>query len=339
MLVVNNPGSWKNIYPHLQHARWHGMTLADLVFPFFLFAAGASVHFLLQRQRSAGLSAARIAARVGLRAALLILLGLTLNAIPDFDLSTLRVPGVLQRIGLVVFAAALAALLLDLRGVVLLALLICILHTMALLLIPAPGFGAPNLLPEHNLSGWIDQQVFGAHLWRWTVHYDPEGLLSTFPALSVTLFGLVFAALRDRGWRLRQLAGLSFFVCLLGGALSLLIPLNKQLWTASFAALSGGLAGFALLALSQFGDWSGAWLVAPGRNALALFALSSIVTRLLTRFPSRESSFQSIAYQWLLSASGDSDLRLLSLSWALLYTGLFWLLAMALHRKKLYLRL
>lgn len=285
MLVVNNPGSWKNIYPHLQHARWHGMTLADLVFPFFLFAAGASVHFLLQRQRSAGLSAARIAARVGLRAALLILLGLTLNAIPDFDLSTLRVPGVLQRIGLVVFAAALAALLLDLRGVVLLALLICILHTMALLLIPAPGFGAPNLLPEHNLSGWIDQQVFGAHLWRWTVHYDPEGLLSTFPALS------------------------------------------------------GGLAGFALLALSQFGDWSGAWLVAPGRNALALFALSSIVTRLLTRFPSRESSFQSIAYQWLQSASGDSDLRLLSLSWALLYTGLFWLLAMALHRKKLYLRL
>src|SRR5262245_35876331 len=191
MVLVNNPGTWRAIYPPLRHADWHGCTPTDLVFPFFLFIVGVAIPFALGRRLAAGETRGRIALRILRRSAVIFALGLVLHAVSNPDPATIRIPGVLQRTAVCYLAAALLSLVTGWRAQAALAAAALVGYWAALTLVSVPGFGAGDLGKEGNLAAWLDRAVLGPHIWRAGRVYDPEGLLSTVPAIATTLLGVL----------------------------------------------------------------------------------------------------------------------------------------------------
>ncbi len=245
MILVNNPGDWGHVYWPLDHAPWHGWTPTDLIFPFFLFAVGISVNF------SSRLSAAPALRRT----AVLIGLGLFMAAFPYFHLSTLRWPGVLQRIALCYFAAWAARRFLGVRGQAALAAGILVAYWLLMTQVPGPGGGPASLEPETNLAARIDRVFLTGHMWRQTRTWDPEGLLSTLPAAATTVLGL----LAGEWLRSAQAAKVKAMGLLAGGlilvaaglAWGATFPINKNLWTSSYVLFTGGMAAYALGLLAK----------------------------------------------------------------------------------------
>ena len=292
MLLVNNPGDWGHIPAPLAHADWNGCTLADLVFPFFLFIVGVSVAYGLAGAKAVAPGAALGA--VARRAAMLGGLGLFASTWLDFDLATLRLPGVLMRIALVYFFAALVYLKTDWRGQFLLIISLLAGYAALMQLVPVPGFGPANLNPDTNLGAWLDRTVLGtAHLWKESRTWDPEGLLGTLPATATALLGLMAgkwlrATNRPAPQKITGLLLGGLLAVALGLAWSRWFPLNKALWSPSYALLTSGLAVLVLAVLYWVCDVRGSrWWVTPwqalGTNALAAFFGSSIIARTLNR--------------------------------------------------------
>jgi predicted acyltransferase len=243
MILVSTPGTWSAVYTPLDHAAWNGWTPTDLVFPFLLFAMGAAVPFALARRRRVPQLVRRHVIR---RAAILFALGLLLNAIegaPAIAWATFRIPGVLQRIALVYLAVAWLTERVSLRGQIAVAVSALVGYWAAMTLVPVPGVGAGVLTPAGNLASYVDRAILGGHMLNRV--WDPEGLLSTVPAVVTALCG-VFAGdwLKERGQRHRSgwlwAAGLALMLA--GLAWGVWFPLNKNLWTSSFALFSAGLA-------------------------------------------------------------------------------------------------
>src|SRR5262245_4264865 len=189
MVLVNNPGRWGSRSWPRRPARSHGWTPADLVFPCFLFIVGVAVPLALGRRLESGDSKGRLALHIVRRAAIIFALGLLLHAVPTFDPATIRIPGVLQRIAVCYLISALLFLIVGWRTEAVLVAALLLGYWGALTHIPAPGFSAGDLGPEGNLAAWLDRSVFGAHIWRVSQVYDPEGILSTAGALATTLMG------------------------------------------------------------------------------------------------------------------------------------------------------
>ncbi len=286
MVLVNNAGDWSHVYAQLRHAEWHGFTLADLVFPLFLWVSGAAAAWSLARvraARAAGEPAPGSWSRTLRRAGVLFGLGLVLNFLPACDPSTLRIMGVLQRIALVaLFLHAWARMVParhDLKGAVLL------LAVWSLLLaLPAGG-----LEPATNLGARLDRLVFStAHLYR-GAEFDPEGLLSTLGACATGLLGLMAgeALRRDAAPTARRRSLTSGAALLaLGLALATWVPVNKPLWTSSYVLVAAGSCAWILALLDVASSWR-PWrmpqrvLSAMGRNALLLYVGSGLLARLL----------------------------------------------------------
>jgi len=292
MIVVNNPGSWSAMYPWLRHAGW-GETLrpADLIFPMFLFLVGVSTALAIDRRRAEGRAIRSATLR---RAAGLLLIGVGLNLYPDFDLATLRLPGVLQRIALVYLACAFICLHWGWRGRGAIAAGLLAGYAALLAWVPVPGEGRPLLTPETSLPVWLDDRLLGAHSWRGPG--DPEGLLSTLPAIASGLVGLLVGGYlvrrpvgRDAMIRLGCAGLLSLAV---GWAWSLGLPAIKELWTPPYVLLTAGWALLALVACMWGFDgpagirWAGPVAVL-GRRALTAFVaahlLSDTAIRVLRR--------------------------------------------------------
>jgi predicted acyltransferase len=305
MVLVNNPGDWKHVHAPLLHAPWHGWTFTDLVFPFFLFAAGAAMAISLDR-RSKEPGAPSPLPGLARRAAVIFAVGLALNLLPVPDLATLRIPGVLQRIALCVLAAAPLALYAGNRAIALSIALLLAAYTLPMLLVPVPGYdgavAAGLLEPGRDFGAWLDRAIFGDHLWRYSKTWDPEGLWSTLPAIASLLFGVLAgrALLRARGGLATSTALLGAGVACLAAGLALdavLMPINKNLWTPSYCIF---MTGWSLVAFAAFhAAMDGApsqrvrqgarALLKPftiyGMNALFIFALSGFIARLLNRIP------------------------------------------------------
>ena len=280
MVIVNTPGSWSHIHPPLRHAAWHGCTPTDLVFPFFLFIVGVSIAVALPRQVEALGRGRRFHLRMLRRVVVLIGLGLLLNGFPGYELASLRFPGVLQRIALCYGATVLLVLHGTLRVHAILLPLVLVAYSVGLCL--------TGLEPGTDFGSAVDRALFGeAHLYKGT--YDPEGLLSTLPALANTLLGYWAGKVLVVGHRARaRILGGSALTLALGAAWWWFEPLNKQLWTPSFALVTSGLAGLALLLCHQLVDRpaSHAWATpfeAMGHNAILLFVGSGVIARLLAR--------------------------------------------------------
>jgi predicted acyltransferase len=354
MVLVNNPGTWRAVYRPLQHAEWHGWTPTDMVFPFFLFVVGVSIPLALGPALEGG--AGGLSARVLRRAAVIFALGLLLHALPFFPLATLRVPGVLQRIAVCYLLAAL--LVVATRGArgwrvqAVTAGVLLMGYWLLMTNVAAPGQVAGDLSPDGNLAGYVDRLVLGSrHIWQATRVYDPEGILSTLPATATTLLGVLAghwlragqvvgrAGPRIGGW----LAVGGAAAAALGWLWGLSFPVNKPLWTSSYALLMAGLAALALAA----GHWvievrgRRAWAVpfaVLGVHALTLFFLSSMMAKLL--FIVRVGAGGPRLQTWLfehLFAPWASPVNA-SLAYALAYVLLWWALMWAFDRSGLRLR-
>jgi predicted acyltransferase len=308
MILVTSPGSWEHAYAPLKHAAWRGWTPADLVFPTFLFCVGMAIGLAVPRLRAGEGASAALWLKVARRTALLILLGLVLNALPSFDLAHLRIPGVLQRIGLCYALASGICILsakaepggvprLNLGAVVLAAGVLLVGYWALLTFTPVPGFGADRWDSQGALPAFIDRAVFTIpHLWPYGttegvgVTYDPEGLLSTLPATVNVLLGAVAAAFLARasdrregqGRILAALLALGAALIVVGLALDPIVPVNKRIWTPSFALFSSGASLVALmvlhLVLKARAAQRAAWpLKVLGGNAILAFVVSQVL--------------------------------------------------------------
>jgi predicted acyltransferase len=294
MVIVNNPGDWGNVYAPLLHAEWNGCTPTDLIFPFFLFIVGVAITL----SRKAGHPSS-----VAIRAAKLIGLGWFLTLFPLFHVWTMRIPGVLQRIGLCYLAAALLYWALqktatgsgpanDRRSARVIAAVAAVLllgYWAVVMLVPGASGHPGDMTPEGNVGAMLDRTLLGTHLWKKT--WDPEGLLSTIPAIGTTLLGLLAGLWmrhsRDDGRRLVMgLAVGGAVAVIVGLAWSTVFPLNKSLWSSSYAVFTAGLgalffaACYGAIDLAGWRRWAHPFVVL-GMNAIALFVLSGMLGRLL----------------------------------------------------------
>ena len=353
MLLVNNPGTWSAIYPPLEHAPWHGWTPTDLIFPFFVFIVGVTTHLSLSAREQAGASAAAIRTQILRRGALIILLGLLLHAFPYFPLSRIteiRIPGVLQRIGVCYLAAALFArgrsnpAVAGLVGILLLG------YWALQTLVAPPGVPAPTIdVPGDTLSAWIDRSVFGSHLWRESKTWDPEGLLSTLPAIGTCLLGI----LAGRGLakpiplseRLNALFAWGAIGMVAGLVWNWVFPINKNLWTSSYVLFTAGMASVTLATCAWLMEIRGhrRWarpFVTYGLNPLVAFVGSGMLARVLglIHLPYRGESVS--LQQAIYRTAFDSWLspRNASLAYAIAFVALWYGILRLLERRGLVLK-
>jgi predicted acyltransferase len=345
MILVSTPGSWNAVYTPLDHAVWNGWTPTDLVFPFLLFAMGAAVPFALARRRG---TPRRVRRHVLRRAAILFLLGLLLNAIetpPPLRLETFRIPGVLQRIAIVYAAIAALTERTSWRAQAATAVGILLGYWALLTQVPVPGYGPGVLTPDGNLASYLDRALLGRHLL--TPVYDPEGLLSTLPAIATALCG-VFAGdwLNEPGMHRRTLSlwSAGFAAMLFGFAWGRVFPINKNLWTSSFAIFSAGIAAQTLAICHWLIDslrWR-AWsrpLAAYGRNTLAAYFVSVGFDSVLTRWRVADgTSLKAVLYRvgfvsWLRPCCGPEAA---SLGYAIAYVVLWGVILFELSRRRIF---
>ena len=287
MVLVNNPGDWGHIYAPLEHAPWNGWTPTDLVFPFFLFIVGVSITFALGAKGSGQ----GVIWKIVKRSATLFLLGFFLNFFPKFDITTVRIPGVLQRIALVYLACSLIFLKTTPRQQLYILCGILVGYWLLMTVVPVPGIGFANLEPTTNLAAWIDRTIITpAHVYKVAKVWDPEGLLSTLPAIGTGIIGMLTGTwLRNTRPVAEKIAWLFAFGCLvtLGGLIwDGFFPINKALWTSSYVLLAGGLAmlGLALCYwLIDVQNYRRGVLpfVAFGVNAITVFFLSGMIPRIM----------------------------------------------------------
>jgi predicted acyltransferase len=342
MVIVNNPGDWSAVYWPLLHAEWHGWTPTDLIFPFFLFIVGAAIPLGSRRGWPAVLR----------RAAVIVGVGWLLAAFPLFRLGTLRIPGVLPRIGLCYLAAEAIvraagpdpARIRRAVGPVIAALLVG--YWLLLTQVAPPGGVAGDLSAEGNLGAWLDRRLLAGHLWR--PAWDPEGLLSTLPAIATTLLGvlagLVLRATYSPRRIVRTLAAWGLAGVVAGLAWHLVFPINKSLWTSSYVLFTGGVAaaflaaGYAAVDAAP-SDRSRRWsepVVALGRNALLLFVVSALLAKTLI-YVTWPDPAQPLG-GWIYSTVFAPILppKLSSLAFALTHLALLWAMCWALHRRRWY---
>ena len=348
MILVNNPGSWGAIYPPLEHAPWNGWTPTDLIFPFFVFIMGISAALVIPRRLDGGMSKGMVARQVVVRATLLFLIGLGLNGFPHYDLDTIRVMGVLQRLALCYLATGLILTFTSPRAWRHWVAALLLGYWLALLLVKVPGYGAGVLAPNGNLPQYVDALVFGAH--RWLPDWDPEGILSTFPAVASCLLGaLTWRWLREERSVAERALGLMLggdALLLLGWAWGWVFPINKNLWSSSYVLWTAGMAMLVLAALMWAVDGLGKvrWarpLEHYGANALAVFVLSGLIGRLITLVKIGEEAGATTLKGWIfdhLFLSWASPINA-SLAFAIVTVVLFWGVAWGMWRKGWFVRL
>jgi predicted acyltransferase len=348
MILVNNPGSWEYVYPPLRHADWHGWTPTDLVFPFFVFIVGVSISLALSRKKEEGAGKGDLYLKIFRRSVLIFALGMLLRLIPYFDFAGIRIPGVLQRIALCYLFAAILYLQAGVKGRLGVAVLLLAGYWAVMKLVPVPGIGAGVLDYNGNLAGYIDLKLLSGHLYEPT--FDPEGLLSTFPAIATALLGTLAGDWLRTG---RSPAAKTLGLLAGGAALTAAglflhpyFPINKKLWTSTFVLFSAG-AALLLLAVGHFLiDWLGwkKWvtpLLIFGTNAIAAYAGSILMVKLLALVKVSEGEkqiallawiYQHFFVPWAGSLNG-------SLAYAVCYV-LLWLALMApLYRKRIFIKI
>ncbi|WP_306550826.1 acyltransferase family protein [Daejeonella sp.] len=298
MILVNNPGSWSTIYAPLKHAEWNGCTPTDLIFPFFLFIVGVSISYALGSKKD-NTSQSKLLFTALKRALILFGLGLFLNLFPKVlidpieALSTVRIPGVLQRIAIVFFVTALIFIKTNQKTQIRLFFGILIAYWALMTLVPVPAIGYANLEKETNLGAWLDRTILTeAHLWKSAKTWDPEGILSTLPAVATGLFGVLIGTWlrrkdREESVKISWMFSIGILAVILGLIWDLCFPINKALWTSSFVLYAGGLATIGLALCYWLIDVQGykkgtTPFVVYGVNAITVFFLSGLIPRILS---------------------------------------------------------
>lgn len=355
MLLVNDPGTWSAIYPPLEHAEWNGWTPTDVIFPFFLFIAGVTTHLSLSARRAAGADDKALQRQILRRGALIVLFGLIMAAFPFYPLERfthIRFPGVLQRIGVAYTCAALISMRTTLKQQAVIVATILLGYWFVITLVPVPGamggIGATlNNAPSRTLAAWTDRLLLGGHLWINSVTWDPEGPLSTIPAIGTAMLG-IFAGrwLAERRPIDERLNGL-FAVGALGMMAGLMwnwsLPINKSLWTSSYVVFTAGMACVSIAAISWVIDVKGVtWWTRPvviyGINPIIAFVGSGMMERMIytvwkVDFHGVQTPVQAVVYETVFRPVLAP--RNASLAFALSFVLLWYLILWALARKNI----
>ncbi|KEQ28303.1 hypothetical protein N180_01320 [Pedobacter antarcticus 4BY] len=351
MILVNTAGDGRYVYAPLQHSKWNGCTPTDLVFPFFLFIVGVSIVYALESKKADFDNHKNIISGALRRMLILIGLGLFIALFYRFDFQHLRFPGVLQRIGIVYFICTLIYLKTRQRTRDWLAGIILVSYYVVLTYVPVPDGNAPNLEPESNLAAWVDRAIFTTdHIYAHTELWDPEGLLSTIPAIVTTLFGIrIGEFLKRTDISANKICGNLALTGVVGIILGLLVglifPINKQLWTSSYVLYAAGLCTVGLTAAYWLIDVKGykkyTWVfVVFGANAISAYVVSEIVPGMLnwisvhhegTKIGGMKLIYDSVFKPYFSPYNA-------SLLFAIWFVLLIWVLMYILYRKKIFIK-
>jgi len=348
MILVNNPGAW-HVYAPLQHADWNGCTPADLIFPFFLFIVGVAITFSVGHRMQGGEERAALLVKIARRTLIIFALGLVLNGFPYFNWEIMRIPGVLQRIALCYCVTALIVLLVDVRGQAITAAALLLAYWALMTLVPVPGHGVASLGPGTNLGAYIDDRLMHGHLLhhRW----DPEGLLSTLPAIATTLSGVLTGHwLRSERSSLERVGGLFVMgngAVLLGLIVDGWLPINKGLWSSSYVLFTSGIAlnvlgvCYWLIDIKNYRRWAAPFVI-YGTNPILAYVLSSLVGKATLLWKVSRSDGTRVALRkyimetFLLPVASPLNAALIyALAYVLLWLGV----TAYLYRKRIFIKI
>jgi predicted acyltransferase len=349
MILVNNPGDWTAVYAPLRHAQWHGWTFTDLVFPFFLWIVGVAMTLSFAKRVERGDNRGRLLVHTARRAAIIFALGLFLNGFPFFHLATWRIPGVLQRIAVCYLIAAVIFLFTSWRGQAIWTLSLLVGYWMLMTLVPAPGISAGSLEKGANLAQYIDGLVLGKHMWAVTRTWDPEGIISTLPAIATTLFGILTGHVLRSARTAAEKTAWMFFggnaLVFAGLVMNVWMPINKNLWTSSFSVFMAGMAlivfacCYWLVDVKGYRSWSRPFAI-YGMNAIAVYVLAGMLETLLDVIhvsgPPKPVSLHGFLYQHLF-APLMSPVNA-SLLWAACCVLAVYLVAYGMYRRKWFIK-
>lgn len=343
MLLVNNPGTWSAIYPPLEHASWNGWTPTDLIFPFFLFIVGVTTHLSLSSRRARGDSDAVLRRQVIRRGILIVLIGWGMSAFPYYPLeriTEIRIPGVLPRIGVVYLIAGLLTLNASVTRIVVMLTVLLYGYWFAMTLLPVPGgceLGALCLNdPSRTLAAWVDRALLDGHLWKSSKTWDPEGPLSTLPAIGTAMMGVLcgrWLALKERPLldRLTAMFAVGALLMMVGLMWNWSFPINKGLWTSSYVVFTAGMAAVAIATITWIIDvqrvtWWTRPLVIYGVNPIVAFVGSGLMARIIyslwkVEMDGKQISVQAAFYRTVFASWLEP--RNASLAFAITFV-LFW---------------
>jgi predicted acyltransferase len=353
MILVNTPGTWGHVYAPLRHAQWHGCTLTDLVFPFFLFIIGVSMRFSFEKYEFCKWGP--LFKKVLWRTITIFTIGLLLNAFPfvrqDWDWSHFRIMGVLQRIALAYIMASFIVVRADIIGIVKISLGLLFGYWILLM-----GYGWYSGLDPYalksNLILIVDAYIFGEnHLYGGTgISFDPEGLLSTIPSIVTVLIGFLVGTMiktaEDHKDNTQRMAVLGALLIIFGWGWGFVFPINKQLWTSSYVLYTSGIATVVLAGLIWLVDVKGlkTWtkpFVIFGANAIFLYAASGIWAKILLQISFELDGKMISGYGYLYQTvfqpfAGDLNGSFL---FALFHVFMFWLILAWMYRKKIFIKI
>jgi len=343
MILVNTPGTWSNVYAPFLHREWHGYTPTDLVFPFFLFIVGTSIVFAYKNKTANSATYKKIVVRTLKLLGLGLFLGAFTIYFPFFkDFESIRFPGVLQRIGVVFFFAA--VLFINFNWKILLGMCIAILvgYWLWMGFVPINGVEPTFDRAPNNWANYIDLNVLGTHMYK--EDYDPEGLLSTLPSIATSLIGIFTGLIlvSKRAKKELLLAGIGIVLVLVGHIWDLVFPINKALWTSSFVVVTAGWGNLFLALIYYLTDVKGIKFGSifryAGSNAITVYFLSSFVTKI---FYSIKIDSETSLHEWLFENLYLQDFmsaKFSSLLYGLTVIGFYMLLAYVMYRKKIFIK-
>lgn len=344
MILVNYPASWEHIYPPLEHAEWHGLTPTDLVFPFFLFIVGVSITLSFTKLLEKNTPRSALYRKIVVRAIKIFAVGIILSLIPNFEFGNIRFAGVLQRISIVFLVCSFIFLNTSIRSQIWIGALVLIIYWLAMTLIPTPGVGQVSLEKGVNLAAWVDSILLPGRMWQGT--WDPEGILSTFPAIVTGITGLLAGHLLLSKRTQNEKANLLLvcgFLAVVGGYLwGLTFPVNKNLWSSSYVLVTSGLASLVLGTMYYVVDirhyTSGTKPgIIFGANAIAIYFLSDIISIVFYTLQFGSASL-SQHFMAALTAMGFAP-ELASMLYAIIFVIINFFIAYFLYKKKIFIRL
>jgi predicted acyltransferase len=343
MILVNFPGDEDNVYSPLRHSVWNGLTPTDLIAPFFLFIVGISIVLSYSNRLSTAESKKNLYQKIFFRFLKLYLLGLFLNLLPNFSFDELRYTGVLPRIAFVYLPCAVLYLNSTFRQQLWIGIIILLAYWVVMTLIPTPGIGRVVLEPGVNIAAWIDQKFLPGKMWQGS--WDPEGILSTFPAIVTGITGLLAGQLliSNRTPATKVIYLMVFGLISTGGGYicGLAFPVNENLWTSSFVLVTSGIASLILGAAYYVVDIRGYKAgtsigIIFGANAIAVYVLADILALIFYVMPFRNGTLNSIAVEYFQHAGIPSKLS--SMLYALLFVCFNFIPAYILFKKRIFIK-
>jgi len=344
MIIVNDPGSWSHVYSPLLHADWNGLTPTDYIFPTFLFIMGTSIVLSLSK-RAESTEKSDLVKKIIWRSFKIYIVGLFLWLWPEFNFERIRWVGVLPRIALVYLFTALLFVFTSKRTQYYIATGLLVGYLIVMCYLPIPGIGLPDLsVPEKNWAHYIDHLLLPGVLWQKT--WDPEGILSTLPAIATGLLGVfagyIIKAQKTLSEKLVQLFVMAVILLFLGDLTQYIFPLNKNLWSTSFTFMLGGISTLALgffIFICDVKQWGSRFRFAQefGVNSIFSYALAGMLT--LVFYSNRLWGFKING--WFMDALTNLGLapKLTSLLYAILYVVIIWLPVHYLFKKRIYIKL